>query len=445
MQAMAARGLSRPDYGRFVLLTTTGLFLLVLVSSGIPQALRRLVGLDAANLRIAVGWLLKVQLPLSLAAALAVTLASKPLATFMGDSNLMLPLGLMAGELLVRASLLEPGWQLLNGLGRHGLQSCLMGLYGVLRMLCVAGALMLDAGLSGAILGLVAAAGLAAMPALAAMVVLGRRLTVHHGSSSYKRPIAESVKLIPGSPIFAWAGSAFCYEVLGFLIVPMNLWLLTGFSKNLDLVGLYGASLVTARVALSLGLAVSGGTYSHLVLAFSQDRMDEFGMLAVRAFRAMLLMFVPATIVAVLGGGFITSLLYGPDYAESGDILGILVAATSTLAGMALFGEVLAAAGQFQARLRVMIPLIGVSTVATFLLIQLAGPSGAAWGLLCTGLCGLGAMGVCVYRTTGNQCQAGSLSWKASCRGVLLGPGAANSPQLERFYECESSSGFRRD
>lgn len=75
----AARGLTADEYGRFASLIVIEGLLRIGVAGGLPQALRRLVGIHGGNLAEALRWTLSVQAPIACGVALLLALGSDPL------------------------------------------------------------------------------------------------------------------------------------------------------------------------------------------------------------------------------------------------------------------------------------------------------------------------------------------------------------------------------
>src|SRR5437588_9199328 len=100
IHVLAARTLSVTAYGSFALCALLSGGCQVLLLGGIPYALRRAVSVDPASHSFVPRYVLLGQLPISLAAALALAAAAPWLAGLLGDPELTAALVLIGGEVL---------------------------------------------------------------------------------------------------------------------------------------------------------------------------------------------------------------------------------------------------------------------------------------------------------------------------------------------------------
>lgn len=177
LQVIVARSLLPADYGSFVIANTVLLALTLGLVSAIPKALGRIVSVDHRQLRPACRTILGLQFPICCGVALLLWTVVGWDAGLLKDTRLQLALQFIVIELVLRAGLLEPAWNLLNGLRCHGTQAALMLLHSLFRLTCVglflSGGIDLNDGaeLTGCIVALAAAS---VMSLLVVVPVLAR-------------------------------------------------------------------------------------------------------------------------------------------------------------------------------------------------------------------------------------------------------------------------------
>ena len=407
MQLLVARALSPADYGRFAVLSVIELVVLILMSSGLPQALRYLVGRNPSNFPEAVRWIVRMQLPLSFGMAATLSLGATVLGRLLGDRTIVSSLSILAIAVSIRCGLLEPSLLLLNGAHRCAAQAFVGATYHVLRVACVAAFLSLTKDLSGTITGLAVAALLTS--ALAALLVWGLR-----------QQSADVPDIDFAVWVRKWVKLAFGYELLSFLLVASNLWVVKALVSDPTVVGLYAACFMTARASSALSRAAVDGTFAPLTAAFAHGRIESARVLVAGVTRAIVLLLIPTLAFILPRGEAFIRLLYGPKYAGSGTLFGVLFAGACGAAVLSFFGGVLGTAGALRARLHAVITLNFAGIVSSVAFVHLAGPVGAAWALLLTGVAGTAITALLVRSRVGSF-----LPWSSIVRAL-----AATTPMI---------------
>ena len=388
VQMTAARGLSTTDYGRFAVLSVVELVALVLLGGGIPQALRHLVSRNPDNLLEAVRWLVQVQLPLSVGVALALASGMVPLGHLLSDHDIVPLLPILGFAVLIRCGLLEPSLQLLNG-ARHYVKQTLVGItYHVLRVASIAWFVGSSNNLPLTLISLAMAASLSAALAVAFVWKLCRR-TNDVADADFATRARTWVQLSPG------------YEVLMFLLISSNLWVVKAQVADPAIVGMYAACFMLARSTTALGRVAIDGTFPTLTTAFSEGRADLMRATVFATTFALAMLLIPAGALTLVCGEAIIRLLFGARYNGSGRLLGLLFIGTASSSIMLFFGGVLGASGVLRGRLLVAtaVSLVGVAT--TVALTRFAGPTGAACSLMLTGTIGASLMALLVRSVVG--------------------------------------------
>lgn len=380
MQIAVARGLNPADYGRFAALSVIELGLLILVAGGIPQALHHLVSRNLDNLPEALRWVVRVQLPLSTGVALILSTGAPLIGQLVGDRDAETPLRILSLAVFLRCGVLEPCSLLLNGAQCYVSQAVIATTYHLLRLICVVILVALTGDLRGAVAGLAVAAMLAAAPAALFVRSLGKRA-------------ADVPDASFGSLVRAWAGLCPGYELLAFLLAASNLWVVKVFVPDPALAGLYAACFMVTRASSALSRAVSGSTIAPLTFAFSRGRTESPRRIIAGSMRAFSLLLTPSAACALVCGEDVVRFLYGPGYAGSGLLVGMLFLGSCGFVVLSFCGGVLGAAGRLRPRLHTVIVLGLVSLPASIALVRFAGLAGAAWALLVTG--GAGATMMC--------------------------------------------------
>jgi O-antigen/teichoic acid export membrane protein len=396
----AARCLSVGEYGTFATAVTLAAALQAFLSGGVPQGIRRLVSVRPGQAAAARRLILCVQVPVCLTGAAALAGAAGPVAALLGAPGVGPALAVLAAEVFLHSGLFDPCLQVLNGAGRHVAQALVSASLHVCRVLAAGVLLWAGAGVPGAAGGLTLAAGVAA--ALAVLVVW--RMGPAAGAA-------------PGRPqpagALAWLLMASAYEGLTFVLTSHTLWLVKGLVADGHQAGVYAACVTLSRAALALGLAVAGGTYAEVAVAFASGQAGRAGAVLAGCLRAMALVLAPACALTLGQGDGLLELLCGPAYAGSGPLLGVVCLASCGMAAFCLLGEVLAAAGRLRARLALAAGLTALAVPLTAGLTVWHGPGGAAAAFLVTAAVGLGGMGAAARAAVGPF-----LPWRSLVRVV---------------------------
>lgn len=417
LQTLTARWLSTPDYARFVLFHTVSCASVLLLMSGIPNGLRRLLSASPGMLPAAWRSILCVQFPLTAVFAAAFVALAQWSSATLDDPQLATVIPLVAGEILLRAGLVEPCWGLLNGLGYHRLQALLIAAHSLLRCLGAICLLWLSPVLANAAMGLTTSA----IVSLAFVVLVMRRLR--------REPVAQT-SLVPPGLMVRWLALSPVAEALGYLLVAGNLWMLRAGVGDSQ-IGTYAACYMLAQVLLPLGLVLSRGSFARFAFLVSQDRRREAADLLLQIMRLATPPVILGVTVTLVYGDAVVEFIFGEAYSHTGPLLGLLCAGVSAVAAQAFFSEMLFAADRLKTRLAVLVG-VGVASIGmTASLIQTAGTLGAAWALVGTGAAGIFATAVPLRSIVGQF-----MPWKTVIRAVGVATALIVAAHIsQRFIE----------
>jgi O-antigen/teichoic acid export membrane protein len=369
-QLLAGRALSPSEYSSFATANLISLFSLVLLIGGVPLALRRLVSLHPERFGMAVGLLLRLQLPLGVAAGAAVAGARQPLAELFNAPALAPLFVVLAIEITIRAGFLEPCNHLLNGAGLFGAQAVVTAVYSAGRLLFIAVLLALGTGLSGAVAGLALAALIASTLATTIVARQGPIVFVPPATVNWSQDILHWIKYSCG------------YEVFSFLLVAMNLWIVKVMHPDDPQLGLYAAGTMISRASFPLAQALTGGTFAWIATAHAEGELGRVSEMLGQLSSALAVFVVPATLLAFLYGAELLEAACGPGYGGSSFLCGLLFAGTGLAATNLCLGEVLGASNRLTARLSVTVLVFVLDLPMTIVLTKFAGLEGSAWALL---------------------------------------------------------------
>lgn len=389
LQLLVARTLSPADYGRFVLAHSVLLAALVLTAGAVPNALRRLVSLDGGLVHTALRAVATWQVPIALLAGAALGVAAAPVARVLGDEPLHAALLIVAAELTVRAGLVEPCWHVLNGAGRHATQALLIGSHGLLRLACVAAMLSLMPSLGGALAALLLSALASAALALPILLHLAWTSPRPAGDVAIAGELRRWLRLAPGA------------DLLYYLLIAGNLWILKAVAADAAEVGVYAACYMLAQGLLPAGMVLSRTCFSRVAQLAGRGEGPQAAWLVGQVLRLVVPAGVLGVVVAFACGEWIVERLFGTEYAGTGLLLGLTVCGTGCLALHWFLGEMLAAANRLRARLGVLAGVAAFSLPVTLLCARSGGPRGAAAALLMTGAVGVVAAACALRRALG--------------------------------------------
>lgn len=406
LQSLVARRLGAADYGRFVTVQSVLLVALVLLMSAVPNALRRRVSFDPGSLPAAWRMLWLVQAPLALGLAALLSCLATPVAAIFDDGALGPALSFVAIELAIRGGLLEPAWHLLNGLQRHATQAALMILHTALRVACVGGILVVTAGLLQAVVGLALAAAVSSLAVLAPLMAA-------------KKAMPQRTHAALGPELWQWLRLSPAADILNYLAVAVNLWIVKAIVSDQQLVGAYAACYTLVHVVLSIGIVLSRSYFSAFAQAIVRGDKTEARALVRQPLRLVAVLTGLGAAVAVEHGETLTATIFGPTFAVPGLLLAVAGTGMAELVVVWFLADMLAAAGRLHARLGVGIGTFAASLSATLLLTESFGIWGAACGLLVGGGCGCVAVALVFGRLL-----SGVVPWataiRAACAAVLV-------------------------
>ncbi len=395
LQVLVARRLTTDDFGRFAIAGTVVLALTLGLVSAIPKALARVVSIDRSLLPIAWRRVWMIQMPVSLLVAMTLATVSIGGLRYWSDDLLGIALAVVALELVFRAGVLEPGWGLLNGVRRYRTQAGLMLLHSVLRVVFVGIAIVWGAGLNGCLLAL---AGNAVLSTLILVAVVGALCHESRGVGTGVDERASKSSLLSQAELVRWVRWAPAAEVLNYVVVASNLWLVKVFLDDASGVGVYAACFSLAAAVMPFGIAVSRGTFASFAAMINDKNTDQASILLQQVLRGMFIVGSCGVCTAFVLGTSIVAALFGIPYRPDGHLLGMLVTGTYGIALVWMLGDVFNAAGALRTRLAVMIGLTAFSIGSVATLAPIGGSMGAALALMLTGIVGTAAMLAAVVR-----------------------------------------------
>ena len=418
LQCLLARCLDPDNYGILAALNVAVLFPLLLAAGGMPRAARNLVGSNSGNFGPACRQLARRHLPACAALAALAGIPGWLIASRRPGGIVLGVAALILSEGLVRCAVLEPCLNLMNGLQRHDLHAQLIAAHAALRLALVGSAAWVTRGLVGTAAGGVAAAAVAAAAAYAILSTI-------QAPSGAPDPDFDARSL-------AWTRQAPVFELLNYLPLAANLWLVELLAPEGGGSGPYAACFVLAQSALGLGRASVAANSSMLAREIARGRPDLARSHVVQTLRGSILAVIPILAVAIASGESLVAWIFGPAYAGGGRVLAPLLGGVVG-AGFSLFlGEAVGIAGGLALR-RTLMAAVGVASLAVDgLAFGLGGTAGAALALALYGLAASTAMALAARRALGPLFPLASLL-RAICGSVPLGILSGVSGELGPF------------
>jgi O-antigen/teichoic acid export membrane protein len=296
--------------------------------------------------------------------------------------------------------------QLLNGLRALAAQAGVMICYSLGRLFFILGLLTLGTGLLGAVAGLLLAAVTAAALAIGLLL-------------SQPREPADATELSWTGEVVPWIKYACGYEILSFVLLAMNLWIVQAQHAGHPQLSVYAASTMMARAVSPLGLVLAGGTFAQVARAYHTGDHRQLHRLLAGGCELLAALLIPANLMALVYGSPLLRAVCGPAYGGGGLLCGLLVAGTSLATCVFWLGEMLGAAHQLLPRL--VVNLLGFVVLAplTVVLSLRWELLGAAWAMVVGyGFLAL-AMGGVVRYTLGPF-----LRWRALLRTAAVNAAA---------------------
>ncbi len=412
LHATAARFLTVADYGRLAVTHSVLLVMLVALNHGIPNALRRAVSLEPALLGAAWRRLLTLHLPLAVGAAVLVAVGAPWAAILFGDPLLTDALRVVAADVALRAGVVEPGWLLLNGAGRHRLQAALMATHSLCRCAAVAGVLALGYGLIGAVTGMVLASALNVLLVVNVLPVRSHRHPKREregtneelaDAAGYK--VGRDRRAISDSPfavkdLLRWLRLAPAANLIHHVAVAGNLWLAKALTSDAEAVGVYAACYMLASTLLPTSAILSATCFRRVAGLVQSEPAAAAKILRTVLGGACLLTFVSIIAISLCGGPLLR-FVFGDAFAGATRLLLLIWLGMTGTALTWFFCEMLAAAQALTVRLWAAIWSGIGSAVATTVLLPLGGLPGAAAGLLVGSILGVVLSGAALYRIVG--------------------------------------------
>lgn len=351
------RALGVADYGRYTLTVGAVLMLQGILGSLLGRTTVRFLGraedpdpVATAALRLHVG--------LGILLGAGVFLAAPLLAGFLDEPSLTPLFRVFAVSLPVEATV-NAHIHILVGLGRYRRRALSRAAFWAVRPVLVVGPVLAGYGVTGALLGALAAP-------LAGLVVAR--------GAVQPRLLGPSVPLAPllsfGLPLFVAGMSTM-------ILRQVDLLALKALGGDLTQAGLYGAAQNLAWIPTLASAAVSPILLSSVTRALSGPRPEE-GRRLTEDFLRGALWLLPVAGATAGAAGSITAFAYGADFLDAGPYLAILIFAGVS----ATLGTTLSAALVARGHLRTVaysgVASLGVAVVLFPLLIPAYGGVGAA-------------------------------------------------------------------
>lgn len=144
-------------------------------------------------------------------------------------------------------------------------------------------------------------------------------------------------------------------------------------------IGLYGAAYKVLDVVTVIPMIFMGLALPVLAASWTAGRKEEFGRRLRTAFDAMSIMAIPLAVGAWVVGGDLMKLVAGPEFADSGRYLAILMLAGAAVFWSGLFGHAVVAIGMQRKMIFAYALDAAVSLTLYFTLIPRYGAVAAAW------------------------------------------------------------------
>jgi O-antigen/teichoic acid export membrane protein len=363
LQVLAARSLPPREYACFASVNLVCMVLVLALVGGLPMALRREVSARPASLAGAFRAVLTTQLPLGLAAGGLLAAVRGPLGDLLASPELVPILPIVAAEVAVRAGFLDPCLLLVNAAGDRAMYVRVMAAFYACRVAFAAGLLGFGVGLAGASAALLLAAivaGLAAGGVLAAGVGVCGRL----GQAASGWGIG-------------WSGFGPGYEVVAFALPAVNLWVVGALYPEHPELGAYAVITMMSRLVLPFGQVLGGGSFRWVAWANATGDVRLPAFLC-RSAAVIAAVAVGGAAAAAICGPPVIGVVFGPVYANSPAVCGLLFGASGLAAGMGWAGESLGAMDRVGQRFWAAAAALGAGVAVTVLLAHVYGLTGAA-------------------------------------------------------------------
>ncbi len=359
-----ARELGVVEFGRYTLLVTAFLVLERLASLGLPTLLVRDVARVNSSGPAYYGGLVRI----GLGGAVVATMGTALLGCVSAGR------GLLAPALVVSIGLFASAYALANdalflALGNAHYSALITSIENALRvLLSLLAVLVFDQGVLGLAVVYTLTRGLGA---LLGLVVVRRRL----GLTSFPYDACLMASMLRSAPEFL---VIFALPILLFRMDVVMLGLLAGEYA----VGIYAVAIRLVSVCLVVPDSLMTASFAFLSKLSGRETKAEFGALVERTVRWMALLLVPITLAGLVLGPGLLRVLFGDDFAPSGEILRILVWTLLPFGLNRALGDTLVARGHQRTLSRVIIGTLSASTISYLVLIPAFGSAGAAWGLV---------------------------------------------------------------
>lgn len=361
------RALSPSGYGLYALAISIGSLLVLPAGMGLPMAVGRFLAdhrQDLGQVRAILGMGMRLQVPVAALASLALFAAAGPVARAYGHPQLEWPLrwaALAVGGQAVFALLTSVSTSVRQS--RVGLWMAVVE--SAVETLASASLVLAGAGAAGATLGRAIGYGIGSAGGLyLTLRLLGRP----------RRRVATRQR-VSRRTLMSYAGAMFVVDLSFSALAQLDV-LLIGALLSAAAVGSFSAVWRFLTVLGYLGIAVAGGVAPRLSLGSGSPDTRAFS----RAIRYLVIAQGLAIAPMLVWSKPIVTLLLGPGYPDSAQILRALTIYVFVSAPAALISVSLTYMGEARRRIVVVLGTLVLGLVAIYGLIHAFGVVGAALG-----------------------------------------------------------------
>lgn len=305
VQAVSARNLSAADYGRFAVAHTLVLVAAHLLCGVLPRAYAQHLSVSPGALPSVWRSLLRLHLPVCLMAGFVMWACRNPLARWIADSEMGPLVFVVALLVAIQCGILEPCWQILNGLRRHRLQACLLTAHSVTRAIAVSTAVLSGGGGWWAVAGMLIASTISTAVVVSYCAMRLRPAAAVPGSAGLDSVGLEIVDLGPRT-VWTWTKFSALVDVAYHLGAMFSLWYVKAQVVDARLVAIYAACFMVGQTNLPICRVVSRGYFSYVAAEYGAGNRAGALRLVRSASRLLMIgLFLELAAACVLGGTFV--------------------------------------------------------------------------------------------------------------------------------------------
>lgn len=366
LQSFAARNLSPQDYGRFAVSHTIILVLTHFLCGMLPKAAARQISIRSDQLRAVCGLLIRLHVPVCVGTSTLLWLLRDWIGNVFADAGMVPLVSLISLIVILHCGLVEPCWNLLNGLRLHRAQALMIVAHGVLRCAAVCWFVWTQSTAAGALTGLLIATG------LSLILVLPTLLALVSGAASRDADAGLKTR-----QLLDWVRYSSLVDVVWYASCAFSLWTVKAIVTDAEAVAVYAATFALAQINLALCRAVSRGYFAHFAVAREAGNRPECMELLRSASQLLLIGITLELVLAIVVGDQFVEWFSRMTLTTRG-LPFLLMLGTAMLGTCCLFSELLAAAGELRLRFAAAV-LYGITCVGSGLfVVRLFGILGAA-------------------------------------------------------------------